>query len=69
MEYAEHATEAGPNGDETDAEAPDPLSPEYEATVALVAAEEMAADAEFADACVGLRTDFGVHGMPEASES
>ena len=57
-EYAEHAPEAGPRWERTEARAPDPVVPESEATVALVAEEEVATDAEVAAACVGLRTDF-----------
>ena len=71
-EFAEHASEAGPKWDETEARAQYPLASEYEATMSLAAAEEsteVAADAELAAACVGLRTDFDVDILPGASAS
>ena len=67
-EYAEHAPVVGPRWEEAEARAPYLVSRVSEATVALVAAEVAPADAEFAVACVGLRTDFDVDGLPEANE-
>ena len=63
-----HAPEVVPR-DEAEAGAPDPVA--LEATVSLVAAEDVSADVDssFAALAVGLRTDFEVDRLPEAFAS